>query len=127
MSSMSQNGAYRGPWEGSPALGGRLAELCMFFQWGSAIGRPFMAEPPGGGSRDVVLPCRFAVSPRFLWFLGLFLKCFHRINPLLPPFPPSLRSACNRSCFVKFEGRLTLQTGQNVKYVAERGVSGTLG
>src|SRR3954468_17874104 len=71
---VSQNGANWGPCRGSPALGVRLADPLAFCQWGSAIGRPPMAESPGGG----IPGCRFASSilcfAPFFWFLGFFLK-----------------------------------------------------
>src|SRR5438270_341928 len=84
-SCISQNGAYLAPWEGSPVLGGRLADHLVFFQWVSSIGRPPMAVSPLSLSGAVVISCRFAVSPRFLRFSGLFLKCRHRIDVILVP------------------------------------------
>src|SRR5436190_10465229 len=71
---LSQNGANWGPCRGSPALGGRLANPLAFCQWGSAIGRAPMAEPP----RWVAPGSRFASSIRlfapFPLVFGAFLE-----------------------------------------------------
>src|SRR4051812_18846451 len=97
-------------YRGSPALGVRLADPLAFFRWGSVNDRPPMAEPPWWGLRKVVLPRRFVVSPRFFWFSGLFLNCRRRIDVILLPL-----YGRKGPCFVRFEGRLTLQTWRNAK------------
>src|SRR5436189_2180983 len=76
------------------------------------------------GSRGVAMLRRFFVSPRFLWFLGLFLKCRHRIDAILSPLLRSLRYGRNGSCFVRFDSRLTLQSWENVEKCRRTGRTG---
>src|SRR3954463_14084573 len=103
---MSQNGANRGPCKGSPALGVRLADPLAFCQWGSAIGRAPMAEPPRWGAPGPRLASSVRLFAPFPSVFGLFLKCRYHIDVILTPLRSSLRYGRNGYCFVRFEGRL---------------------
>src|SRR3954465_4378424 len=78
MSSMSQNGANRAQCRGSPALGVRLADPLAFCQWGSAIGRPPMAEPPRWGASGP----RLASSIRLFAPFPSVFGAFHEVPTL---------------------------------------------
>src|SRR4051812_45930948 len=103
---------------------GRIGDpACVPLPWGfskptpwhfSSGARPLAdpngRAPPGGELRGLVSSCRFVILPYFLWFSGLFLKHRCRIYTILKPLRSSLRYGHNGLCFVRFGGRLTIQT-----------------
>src|SRR3954467_7606157 len=84
-----------------------------------------MAELPCWGARGSAMRRRFALLSVFPWFSGLFSKHRSRMNMILKPLRSYLRYGHNGSCFVRFRGRLTLQTPRNVEGCRENGLSGT--
>src|SRR2546430_881189 len=55
-----------------------------------------------------------------IWFSGLFSKHRSRMNVILGPLRSSLRYGHNGPCFVRFRGRLTLQTPRTVEHKPEQ-------
>src|SRR5438270_816887 len=104
---------------GSSAMGWPSSCDCRARPWPSPI-----AELPGWGARGSVMRRRFAFSARILWFSGLFSKHRSRMNVILGPLRSSLRYGRNGPCFVRFRGRLTLQTPRNVEGYHQKGLIG---
>src|SRR5436190_2001617 len=125
---VSSKRADRGPCRGSPAPGGDLGGSAM--GWPSpcvCMARPWptpIAGLPCWGARGSVMRRRFAFSARILWFLGLFSKHRSWIDVILEPLRSYLRYGHNGPCFVRFRGRLTLQTPQNVEGYHQKGLIG---
>src|SRR5438270_635668 len=125
---VSSKRADRGPCKGSPAPGGDPG--------GSAMGWPSpsvslpdalpisIAGLPCWGPRGSVMRRRFAFSARILWFSGLFSKHRSRIDVILKLLRSYLRYGHNGLCFVRFRGRLTLQTPRNVEGYHQKGLIG---
>src|SRR5205809_404434 len=125
---VSSKRADRGPCRGSPAPGGNPGGSAM--GWPSFCdcrARPWpspTAELPCWGARGSVMHRRLAFSARTLWFSGLFSKHRSRMDVILGPLRSSLRYGRNGPCFVRFRGRLTLQTPRNVKGYHQKGLIG---
>src|SRR3954469_5779477 len=125
---VSSKRADRGPCRGSPAPGGDPGGSAMGWLSPCVFGaRPWptpIAELPCWGARGSVMRRRFAFSARVLWFSELFSKHRSRMNIILRPLRSSLRYGRNGPCFVRFRGRLTLQTSQNVEGYHQKGLIG---
>src|SRR3954466_8419632 len=98
-------------WPSSSVCGARL--------WPSPI-----AELPSWGARGSAMRRRFALLGAYPLVFGAFSKHRSSINAILEPLRSYLRYGHNRSYFVGFRGRLTLQTHRNVEEYRRNELSG---
>src|SRR5436189_3175238 len=99
-----------------------LPSLCVC---GAHLWLIHMAELRCWGARWLAIFRSFALLSVFPWFSGLFSKHRSRMNVILEPLRSYLRYGHNGPYFVRYKGRLVIQTCQNVEKYRRNGLSGT--